>query len=96
VRILITALLLGACALAPVAAAQTAGPSVSTGRATTTAGKTPAAKGKHARPAVKKRPVHHTARSSHGARTASRGKAAPHRAPAKQTAIGLPTPVLSV
>lgn len=95
-RILITALLLGACALAPVALAQTAGPTVPTGKALDGEIKTPSAKVKRARPAAKKYVARHTVPRTHGARTATRAKTAPHRVPAKHTATSVPGVALTV
>lgn len=94
-RSLITALLLGAFALAPGAAAQTAGPTVPTGKALDGQITTPAPKLKRAKPAVKKRVARHTARRPH-ARAVTRSKPAPRRAPVKHTTIRGPRVALTV
>lgn len=102
-RFLILTLLVAACAFAPVAAAQTAGPSVPAPRpAASTAsaldgdfkGSAPRQKRVHRTP--RKRVARHTVRKPHAARPLTRTRAVPPRAPARHTATPGPEVALLV
>jgi hypothetical protein len=88
VRVLIMALLVAAFALvAPMATAQTAGPTVPAAPAVDREVKPIPAKAGH--PAAKKRLTRRTVRKTHTARHVTKGKAVRHRVPVKQTALSL-------
>jgi hypothetical protein len=94
VRFLTVTLLVAGCVVAPVAAAQTAGPTVAARPAvskSTVHGHSKSAKN-HRTP----RKVKHTAHKPRTARSTAKSKPAAHRAPVRQTATAGPELALRV